>query len=64
MIVSFVHVFAYFPPLFSVFSASKCVDKCVCVCVFVCDCSVRLPPPSYDEVVHDSEAASRPPVHE
>ena len=29
-----------------------------------CDCLALLPPPSYDDVMHESEAASRPPVHE
>lgn len=28
------------------------------------DCAAHLPPPSYDEAVHEVEAASRPPVHE
>jgi len=58
MIVLLVLRACFFLALFSVFSRSECVGKCVY------DCLVRLAPPSYDEVMHDSEAVNRPPVHE
>jgi len=35
------------------------VSSCFVVCF-----SDRISPPSYDEVVHDSESVSRDPVHE